>query len=214
MRKKSRIKVTLSYIYISSLLLLSIQAYGRTEQPEKDLEICKKFKIHFFIKHVTPKQERCSLILTKDQTQFFISSQEKEEPHLWTEKPKNASFTRSLVALTLFNIADYVTTLKALRYDTLQEANPVLRPIVNSPYIFTTLKLGTTVLTSMLLVKLHGRNPRLATVAGSLLSLGLSYIVFRNLDFIEEARILSGKHDRIFSLQPSAPSSQSSKKPF
>jgi hypothetical protein len=100
-----------------------------------------------------------------------------------------AAFTTSLVTLAALNVADVVTTLQALKYDGLTEANPMMKPFVKNVYVFTAIKLGVTAFNYYLLKKLHIKNKPLAWVLSMAANLAMSYVVAHNLRMIQDARV-------------------------
>ena len=99
-------------------------------------------------------------------------------------------FDLNLLALVSLNVADYVTTRQALKYPGLYEVNPLMRPFVKSPAVFTAVKAGTTVLTYLGMKALFKRNRTAAWVLTTATNLFLSYAVSSNLQKIHQARAL------------------------
>jgi len=101
---------------------------------------------------------------------------------------EQTAYTTSLLTLTALNIADAVTTMQALKYDGLTEANPVMKPFVNNMYLFTAVKLGVTAFNYYLLKKLHKKNKTIAWVLSMTANLVMSYVVVNNIRMIQDAR--------------------------
>ena len=101
---------------------------------------------------------------------------------------EQTAYTTSLLTLTALNIADAVTTMQALKYDGLTEANPVMKPFVNNMYLFTAVKLGVTAFNYYLLKKLHKKNKTVAWMLSMTANLVMSYVVANNIRMIQDAR--------------------------
>lgn len=101
---------------------------------------------------------------------------------------ETALFDLNLLALISLNVADYVTTRRALKYPGLYEANPLMRPFVKSPAAFTAVKAGTTVLAYLGMKALFKKNRTAAWVMTTATNVFLSYVVSNNLQKIHQAR--------------------------
>jgi|Deesub1362A_J573_1020465.scaffolds.fasta_scaffold00571_10 hypothetical protein len=110
------------------------------------------------------------------------------QQHLRAEKIENVFFTSSLITLSLLNLADFITTNKALQYEGLSEGNPLLKPIVKNKIAFGVVKAGLTYVNYQLLKKVHRRNKTLGWILSTLSNAVMSYVVWHNLKMIEMVR--------------------------
>lgn len=101
---------------------------------------------------------------------------------------ENSLYTTSLITLTALNVADYFSTLKALKYEGLKEANPLMRPFTKSTFLFTAVKLGLTAYNLHYMKNLHQKNKRLAWAVSLIANFALTYIVVNNFSMIHEAQ--------------------------
>ena len=114
-------------------------------------------------------------------------------PPTMTFRPKRTDKTFLITTLSttvILQAADYVTTMNALKYSSLQEANPLLKNVVSDPLLFAAVKLCVTGLEVLLLKKLHDNNRTLAWVVGTALNVAVSYVVANNLSKIQLAQNL------------------------
>jgi hypothetical protein len=103
-------------------------------------------------------------------------------------KIENTLFTSSLVTFAALNLADYFSTRQALKYPCIQEANPFMEPFVKSPYVFATIKLGTTVLGYYSMKKLFKKDKKMAWALSLVSNFVLSYVVVKNVQLIHKAQ--------------------------
>ncbi len=101
---------------------------------------------------------------------------------------ENSLYTTSLIALTALNVADYFSTLKALKYEGLKEANPLMKPFTKNTYLFTAVKLGLTAYNFHYMKNLHRKNKRLAWAVSLIANFAMTYIVANNIRMIQEAQ--------------------------
>ncbi len=101
---------------------------------------------------------------------------------------ENSLFTTSLVTLVALNVGDFYTTNKALKYEGLREANPILRPITKNTLAFATVKFGITALNYHLLKKLYKKNKKLAWAVSIASNLVMGYVVVNNTKWIKYAQ--------------------------
>ncbi len=107
------------------------------------------------------------------------------------KKPKESSsilYTSSLITLTCLNIADYCTTVKALRYEGLEETNFLMKPFTKNTLLYTTIKLGLTAYNYYFLKSLYKKDKTLAWAVSLVANFALSYVVANNLKNIQEAQ--------------------------
>lgn len=105
-----------------------------------------------------------------------------------TSKLQKSIYTSSMITLTALNIADYFTTLQALKHEELEEANPAMKPIAKNIYVFTAVKLGIAALDIYILKNLYKKNKPLAWVLSVAANFAMSYVVSNNLRMIRELR--------------------------
>ena len=111
--------------------------------------------------------------------------------HQFVKKPKNSSsllYTSSLITLTCLNIADYYTTVRALKYENLKETNPLMRPFAKNTFLYTTVKLGLTAYNYYFLKSLYKKDKTLAWAVSLVANFALSYVVANNISKIQEAQ--------------------------
>ncbi len=101
---------------------------------------------------------------------------------------QNSLYTSSLITLTALNVADYITTIKALRHKELEEANPAMKPIAKNIYVFTAVKLGVAALDIYILKKLYKKNKPLAWVLSVAANFAMSYVVANNFKMIKSVQ--------------------------
>jgi len=110
------------------------------------------------------------------------------KPYLQTEKIENAFFTSTLITLSLLNVADFLSTNKALQYEGLQEGNPLLQPLVKNKVAFGVVKAGLTYLNYQLLKKVHRHNKTVGWILSTLSNAVMGYVVWHNLKMIKKAQ--------------------------
>jgi hypothetical protein len=98
---------------------------------------------------------------------------------------QNYLYTSSVITLTALNVADYLTTVRALKHKELEEANPAMKSITKNIYIFTAVKLGVAALDIYLLKKLYKKNKPLAWVLSVAANFAMSYVVANNVRMIK-----------------------------
>lgn len=103
-------------------------------------------------------------------------------------KLQNSLYTTSLITLTALNVADYLSTVKALKHKELEEANPAMKPIAKNIYLFTGVKLGVAALNIYILKNLYKKNKPLAWILSAAANFAMSYVVANNIKMIQEVR--------------------------
>jgi hypothetical protein len=101
---------------------------------------------------------------------------------------QNTLYTSSLITLTALNVADYITTVKALKHKELEEVNPAMKPIARNIYLFTAVKLGVAALDIYVLKKLYKKNKPLAWVLSVAANFAMSYVVANNVQMINSVQ--------------------------
>jgi hypothetical protein len=103
-------------------------------------------------------------------------------------KFQNSLYTTSLITLTALNVADYFSTVQALKHKELEEANPAMKPIAKNIYLFTAVKLGVAALDIYILKKLYTKNKPLAWILSVAANFAMSYVVASNIKMIQDVR--------------------------
>lgn len=103
-------------------------------------------------------------------------------------KFQKSLYTSSLIALTALNVADYLSTVQALKHKELEEANPAMKPIAKNIYLFTAVKLGVAALDIYILKSLYKKNKPLAWVLSVAANFAMSYVVANNIKMIQSVR--------------------------
>jgi hypothetical protein len=99
-------------------------------------------------------------------------------------------FTASLVTFAATNVADYFSTVEALKYPGLREANPLMKPFVKNDLLHASVKVGLSALNIIFLKNLYKRNKTLAWVVSTAANIAMSYVVFNNINHIQRAKAL------------------------
>ena len=97
-------------------------------------------------------------------------------------------FTSSLVAMTVLNIADYITTKQALKYPGLSEGNPIMKPFTKNAIVFAAVKGGITILSVWGAKSLFKRDKTTAWVVTTISNFLLSYVVANNMRLVSRMR--------------------------
>lgn len=100
---------------------------------------------------------------------------------------ENSLFTTSLATMAGLNFADYFTTLKALKYEGLQEANPLIKPLTKNAALFAAVKIGLTVYNFHAMKNLYQKNKKLAWAISLISNAVMAYVVVHNLKMINHA---------------------------
>jgi len=101
---------------------------------------------------------------------------------------ENSLFKTSLITFFALNVGDFYTTNKGLKYKSLKEANPLLRPLTKNTLLFAAVKLGITAINYHLLKKLYKKNKKLAWVVSIASNLVMGYVVVNNTKWIKYAQ--------------------------
>ena len=103
-------------------------------------------------------------------------------------KFQNSLYTSSLVTLTALNVADYFSTIQALKHKELEEVNPAMKPIAKNIYLFTAVKLGVAALNIHILKSLYKKNKPLAWLLSVAANVAMSYVVANNIKMIRSVQ--------------------------
>jgi heme/copper-type cytochrome/quinol oxidase subunit 3 len=101
---------------------------------------------------------------------------------------ENSLFKTSLLTFFTLNVGDFYTTNKGLKYKSLKEANPLLRPLTKNTLLFAAVKLGITAINYQLLKKLYKKNKKLAWVVSIASNIVMGYVVVNNTKWIKYAQ--------------------------
>jgi hypothetical protein len=101
---------------------------------------------------------------------------------------EKGAFTTSLIAMTVLNVADYITTRQALKYSGLVEGNPLMKPFVKNAAVFAAVKAGTTILSVWGMKSLFKRDKTTAWVLTTVSNFLLSYVVANNMRMIRRVQ--------------------------
>jgi len=198
-------------IFISLFLLIFYLPLKAEENESKTNSVMKEDslpKTEAIVLSPTPLEKRFTINLDSFQLtekgarpykiRIDFSSKQiiiNPKPHESLKKPKppesSSSFlyTTSLITLTCLNIADYYTTVKALKYENLSEANPLMSPFTKNTILYTTVKLGLTAYNYYFLKSLYKRNKTVAWAVSVVANFVISYAVANNIKKIKEAQI-------------------------
>jgi hypothetical protein len=103
-------------------------------------------------------------------------------------KFQNSLYTSSLITLTALNVADYFSTVQALKHKELEEVNPAMKPIAKNIYLLTAVKLGVAALDIYILKNLYKKNKPLAWVLSIAANFAMSYVVANNIKMIQSVQ--------------------------
>jgi hypothetical protein len=110
------------------------------------------------------------------------------QKQLKLESLETTLFNSSLIAMTALNIADYLSTKKALTMPGLEEGNPMMKPFVKNPYLFAVVKGGISALSYFSMKSLYKRDKKVAWVMTTISNFLLSYVVANNMRLINRAQ--------------------------
>lgn len=139
----------------------------------------------FTLKNKDSISKNNSFNLSPQTPQIEQNVHQYYQKQLKQEKIENSFFTASLISLLVLNVADYISTKKALKYEGVSEGNPFLKPLVNNDLAFLAVKTGLTVGNHYLMKKLYKTNKPLAWVVSIASNFIMSYIVANNFKIIQ-----------------------------
>ncbi len=120
-----------------------------------------------------------------------IKNREAISPRIVKRSPTKSNqlgdslYTASILTLTALNIADCISTVKALQIPGLEEGNPILRPFTKNMILFSAVKLGITALDFYLLKNIYKKNKTLGWVLSVVGNIAMSYVVSNNIRKIQ-----------------------------
>jgi len=155
-----------------------------SQQEKKTLIDLKSFQL------VNPenKTHKLKLILDEKNAVFNPESHKYLKRPIKLQKFEKSMFTASLITFTALNIADYISTTQALKYGSLKESNPIMRPFTKNILLYTVIKLGLTAYVYHDMKNLHKKNKKLAWIISMAANLAMSYIVINNIRMIHKAQ--------------------------
>jgi hypothetical protein len=152
---------------------ISSHTIGQLDLSRLSMNESKQFETQpFALKEVGPAPPSDQIIQTSPRVSKF----------------QNSLYTSSLIALTALNVADYFSTVQALKHKELEEANPAMKPIAKNIYLFTAIKLGVAALDIYILKSLYKKNKPLAWVLSVAANFAMSYVVANNIKMIQTVR--------------------------
>ncbi len=97
-------------------------------------------------------------------------------------------FEVSMAALVGLSLADYLTTMAAVKYPSLAESNPFFKILVKSPLSFAAAKIGVTAISYWGLKRLYKQNKTMAWVLSTASNFAMSFVMANNLRLIKGAK--------------------------
>jgi len=155
-----------------------------SQQEKKTLIDLKSFQLA----NPENKTHKIKLILDQKNAVFNPESHKYSKRRIKMQKLEKSMFTASLITFTALNIADYISTTQALKYGSLKESTPIMRPFTKNILLYTVIKLGLTVYADHYMKNLHKKNKKLAWIINMAANLALSYVVINNIRMIHKAQ--------------------------
>ena len=190
---KKALRITVLMTMISML----ISPYLTAQNSETEFVLTKEYKTKnesaidsskFTLKNKTFLTKKNSFNLSPETLQINQNIQKYYQKRLKLEKIEKSFFTASLVSILALNVADYISTRKALKYEGVTERNSFLKPFVNNDLAFLAVKMGLTAGNHYLLQKLHKSNKTLAWIVSIASNFILSYVVVNNFKIIQNMK--------------------------
>lgn len=100
----------------------------------------------------------------------------------------DVAFTASMVSFAALNVADFLSTKKALSLPGLAEGNPLMKNIVKNDLIFAGVKVGITAVTYLLTKNLYKKNKTLGWAISIAANFLMSVVVANNMRLIDQAQ--------------------------
>jgi len=172
-------------IVFALLIPLSLTLMGLEENMAKPEAVSSAGAASLNLTASTLKHQ---LDLSAAKKQEFLTASRYFNTQNKSKKIENAFFTTSMVTLAALNVADYFTTMNALKYEGLAEGNPIMKPFVKREWAFAAVKIGVTAGNYFLLKNIHKKNKTLAWILSSAGNFIMSYIVARNLKMIDSMK--------------------------
>jgi len=184
-RNISKRNTIIKGIIFTLLVPLSLTLMGTEENAAKPEAISSAGAASFNLTASTLKHQ---LDLSAAKKQEFLTASRYFNTQNKSKKIEAAFFTTSMVTLAALNVADYLTTMNALKHEGLVEGNPIMKPFVKREWAFAAIKIGLTTGNYLLLKNIHKKNKTLAWILSSAGNFIMSYIVARNLKMIDSLR--------------------------
>jgi len=162
-----------------------------------NMAAAKDIGVASFTLSIEPEMTETSFEMILVDTNTFVLRTTPIEPqisipdlNLGIQKPSlgDSLFNASLISLAAVNVADYFSTVEALKHPGLQEGNPLMKPFVKNSLVFAGVKIGLTALNTIVLKRLYKKNKTMAWVVSAVTNIGLGYIVANNLRHIQHAK--------------------------
>lgn len=198
-KKTTSRKTTWMIFSLGLIICLTFPGFAAGRVPEKkaggeQTGTIKLEDIEFRLSPLEPKREnRFHLFIGTDKNLTLpntsVPAIEKIDPippQILDGKSKrsyrigNSLYTASLLTLTALNIADYFSTIKALKLPGLQEGNPIMRPFTKNILLFSAVKLGVASLDYYLLRNIYKKNKTLGWALSIVGNVVMSWVVSSN----------------------------------
>lgn len=210
-KEKKRILITVLFFTVVFAAVLSLPLKGEERETKADSNssesiktenavILKEFtllqlksSINFDLskpvsKESKPSELKNNFSIIKTDTPLDVYN--RLNKRIKSERLQRSLFNTTLITSAILNVADFVTTVKGLKYESLQEVNPLAKPLVKNPYVFALAKLGITALNYQLMKVIYKKNKKLAWVLSAVSNLALSYVVLNNIRMIQKAQTM------------------------
>ena len=178
----SQQKTIIQIIIVTLLIPSSMTFIGAEENMAKPEAVSSAGAASFNLTATTLKHQ---LDLSAAKKQAFRTASRYFNTQNKSKKIENSFFTTSMVTLAALNVADYFTTITALKHEGLAEGNPMMKPFVDNEWAFAAVKIGLTTGNYFLLKNIHKKNKTLAWILSTAGNFVMSYIVARNLKMID-----------------------------
>lgn len=180
-----------AFLFLVALAASAETKQGNDQQAVLQLAPADTFETRPFTITIQNSAENASaqirpLNLRPNQIQLYPQSRTNGPAK--TSSFGNTLFTTSLIASSLLQAADFFTTMKALQYESLREANPLMKPFVDKPYAFAAVKVGMVTLNYVLMKNLYKKDKTMAWVISAVTNFAFSYVVAHNLQMIDRAQ--------------------------
>jgi hypothetical protein len=201
-RNKSQIFFFLGFLFILALPVFTEDHNQANESIPPQIDEIELEPLVFHLALSGPKNAKNFLTFTllKDNryhlNQIFSSAQVKDKipskikggVQKKSDRLGNFLYTTSLLTLTALNIADYISTVRALQLPGLEEGNPILRPFTKNILLFSAVKIGVTFLDFYLLKKIYKKNKAFGWALSIAANFAMSYIVSSNIRKIQSVK--------------------------
>ncbi len=180
-----------------TMISMLISPYLTAQNRETEFALAKEYKTKnesvidsftFTLKNKAPTTKKNSFNLSLETLQIKQNVQKYYQKQVKLENIEKSFFTASLVSLLALNVADYISTRKALKYEGVSEVNSFLKPFVNNDLAFLAVKMGLTAGNHYLMQKLHKSNKTLAWIVSIASNFILSYVVVNNFKIIQNMK--------------------------